>query len=89
MYNSMNVEIMNREELKRLWFSLPVSQEEVKTITVKMTTNKFHWIGYGDVSIKSDGPNGYTHFSTHQEFPVDYALNTKEYKSGKYQLIIK
>ena len=79
---------MNREELKRLWFSLPVSQEEIKTITVKVGKNKF-WPGYGDVSIKSDGPNGYTNFSTHQEFPVDYALNTKEYKSGEYQLLIK
>ena len=79
---------MNREELKRLWFSLPVSQKEIKTITVKVGKNKF-WKDYGDVSIKSDGPNGYTHFSTHQEFPVEYALNTKEYKSGEYQLIIK
>ena len=79
---------MNREELKRLWFSLPVSQKEIKTIIVKVGKNKF-WPGYGDVSIKSDGPNGYSHFSTHQEFPVDYALNTKEYKSGEYQLLIK
>ena len=79
---------MNREELKRLWFSLPVSQEEIKTITVKVGKNKF-WPGYGEVTIMRDGPNGYTHFSTHQEFPVDYALNTKEYKSGEYQLLIK
>ena len=88
MYNSINVEIMTRNELKQLWFSLPVSQEEIKTIIVKVGKNKF-WPGYGDVSIKSDGPNGYSHFSTHQEFPVDYALNTKEYKSGEYQLLIK
>jgi len=79
---------MTRNELKQLWFSLPVSQEEVKTITVKIGKNKY-WPGYGEVTIMSDGPDGYSHFSTHQEFPMEYALNTKEYKSGEYQLVIK
>ena len=78
---------MNREELKRLWFSLPVSQEEVKTITVKIGKNKF-WPGYGEVTIMSDGPDGYRHFSTHQEHPIEYAKNCDEYKSGKYELVI-
>ena len=78
----------HREELKRLWFSLPVSQEEIKTITIRMTKNK-HWPGYGDVTILSDGPNGYSRFSTHQEFPMEYALNCEEYKSGEYKLVIK
>ena len=77
-----------REELKRLWFSLPVSQKEIKTITVKVGKNK-HWPGYGEVTIMSDGPNGYSHFSTHQEFPMKYALNCEEYKSGEYKLVIK
>jgi hypothetical protein len=54
-----------------------------------MMTNKFHWIGYGNVSIDSDGPNGWRHFKTSQEHPMEYALNTKEYKSGEYQLIVK
>ena len=87
---------MNREELKRLWFSLPVSQKEIKTITVTMTKNKFHWVGYGEVTIISDGPNGYSHFSTHQEHPVQYALDLIENSKGctykdysKYQLVIK
>ena len=88
MYNSINVEIMTRNELKQLWFNLPVSQEEIKTITIRMTKNK-HWPGYGDVTILSDGPNGYSHFSTHQEFPMEYALNCEEYKSGEYKLVIK
>ena len=79
---------MTRNELKQLWFSLPVSQEEVKTITVKIGKNKF-WPGYGEVTIKSDGPDGYSHFSTHQEFPMEYALNCEEYKSGEYKLVIK
>ena len=86
---------MSREELKRLWFSLPVSQKETKTITVKIGKNKF-WPGYGEVTIKSDGPDGYSHFSTHQENPLQYALNLIEngkYSGNKdyseYQLIIK
>ena len=80
----------HREELKRLWFNLPISQKEVKTITVKMTTNKFHWIGYGEVTILSDGPDGYSHFSTHQEHPLQYAkdrMNEEQYKD--YKLIVK
>ena len=80
---------MTRQELKQMWFNLPTSKVVSKTILVKMNTNKFHWVGYGQVSIQSDGPNGYSHFSTHQEHPVKYALNTKEYKSGEYSLVIK
>jgi len=80
---------MTRQEIKTMWLNLPTSKVVKKTILVKMTTNKFHWIGYGNVSINSEGPNGYSHFSTHQEHPVEYALNTKEYKSGEYSLVIK
>ena len=79
----------HREELKRILFSVPTEgRKVVKTITVTMMTNK-HWKGYGNVSIDSDGPNGFTHFATSQEHPMKYALNTKEYKSGEYQLIVK
>ena len=53
-----------------------------------MMTNK-HWKGYGNVSIDSDGPNGFTHFGTSQKNPMEYVLNSKEYKSGEYQLIVK
>ena len=86
---------MSREELKRLWFSLPVSQKEIKTITVEIGKNP-HWVGYGEITIMSDGPNGYSHFSTHQEHPVQYALDLIENSKGctykdysKYQLVIK
>ena len=65
---------MTRNELKQLWFSLPVSQKEIKTITVEVGKNKF-WPGYGEVTIMSDGPDGYSHFSTHQEHPLQYALD--------------
>ena len=79
----------HREELKRLLFSIPTEgRKVVKTITITMMTNKW-WPGYGNVSIDSDGPNGFTHFATSQEHPMEYALNTKEYKSGEYQLIVK
>ena len=80
----------HREELKRLLFSIPTEgRKVVKTITVRMNKNKKYWIGYGYVSIDRDGPEGFCHFASHQEHPTKYALNTKEYKSGEYQLIIK
>ena len=80
---------MNREELKRLWFSLDYSNvKESKQIIVEITNNK-HWVGYGEVEIRKEGPDGFSTFKTHQEFPMEYAYNTKEYKSGEYALIIK
>jgi len=84
----------HREELKRLLFNVPNSTVVTKTITVTMIKgidgkpNQW-WDGYGNVSIDSDGPNGFTHFGTSQEYPMKYALNCKEYLSGEYQLIVK
>jgi len=85
----------HREELKRLLFSVPTEGRKVtKTITVKMIKgidgkpNQW-WPGYGHVSIDSDGPDGFCHFSSSQQYPMEYALNTEEYKSGEYSLIIK
>ena len=79
---------MNREELKRLWFSLPPSTTVRKEITVKMGKSKF-WPGYGDVTIMSDGPDGYSHFSTHQEHPLQYAKDRmKEEQYKDYKLIV-
>jgi len=80
----------HREELKRLLFSVPTEGRKVtKTITVEMNKNKKFWIGYGYVSIDRDGPQGFVHSASHQEHPMEYALNCKEYKSGEYQLIVK
>ena len=80
---------MNREELKRLWFSIDHSNvEEKRIITVKLGTGKY-WRGYGDVAFIKEGPDGYSHFSTHQENPIQYALDSREYKTGKYKLIVK
>ena len=82
---------MNREELKRLWFSLPPSTVVRKEITVDLRyiKNKY-WPGYGYVQILSDGPNGYSSFSTHQENPLQYAKNRmKEEKLKDFKLVIK
>ena len=82
---------MNREELKRLWFSLPLSTVVRKEITVDLRyiKNKY-WPGYGYVTIMSDGPDGYSHFSTHQEHPLQYAKDRmKEEQYKDYKLIVK
>ena len=81
---------MSREELKRLFLTFPtVDRPVVKTITVKMNKNKKFWVGFGYVSVDRDGPEGFCHFASHQEHPMEYALNTEEYKSGEYELIVK
>ena len=82
---------MNREELKRLWFSLPPSTTVRKEIIVDLRYIKNEvWPGYGYVQILSDGPNGYSSFSTHQENPLQYAKDRmKEEKYNKYKLVIK
>ena len=74
---------MNREELKRLWFSLPPSTTIRKEIIVEQE--------YGHVEVLSDGPDGYSSFKTNQG--VD-ALNYgkklwKDKKYEDYKLIVK
>ena len=88
---------MTRNELKQLWLSIPTdpNKEQENTIVVEMNKDKFHWINYGEVTITSDGPNGYSRFKTHQKNPLQYALDRmSEGDDGvrdlsKYQLIIK
>ena len=67
---------MSREELKRLWLSIPIdpNKKQKNTIVVKYGKNP-HWKGYGYVTITRDGPDGYSHFSTHQKDPLQYALD--------------
>ena len=80
---------MNRQELKTAFLQMDWSDvKESKQIIVRMGKNKF-WPGYGDVEIRRQGPDGFSTFKTHQEHPLEYAENLKEYKSGKYKLIIK
>ena len=79
---------MTRNELKQMWFNLPTQTKVTKTILVEMDKYVGRK-GYGTIQVTSDGPNGFSQFKTLQEFPVEYALNTKEYKSGEYSLVIK
>ena len=68
---------MTRNELKQLWFSIPTDENKIET-------------KYGHVSITKDGPSGYSSFKTNQgENALKYALDTKEYKSKEYKLVIK
>jgi len=89
---------MNREELKTMFLQMDCSNIPVKKeIVVEMNKNKEHWIGYGYVSITSDGPDGYSHFATHQEHPMKYVHDRiKESKEcqyrddlSEYKLVIK
>ena len=81
---------MTRNELKQLWFSIPRNEnkKDYKVIIVEVNKNPY-WPGYGTIEITSDTKDGYSSFKTHQEFPMEYALSRKEYKSGSHKLIIK
>ena len=79
---------MTRNELKQMWFNLPTSNVVTKTILVEIDKYKDR-LGQGTVQITKDGPNGFSQFKTHQEFPMEYALDREEYKSGEYKLVIK
>jgi len=87
-YTTTKIINMNRNQLKQMWFNLPTQTIVTKTILVEMDKYEGRK-GQGTIQITSDGPNGYSSFKTHQEFPMKYALNTKEYKSGEYSLVIK
>ena len=73
----------HREELKRLWFSLPPSTTVRKEIIVETE--------YGHVEILSDGPDGYSSFKTNQgDNALQYAndrMSQDKYKD--YKLIVK
>ena len=78
----------HREELKRLWFSLPLSKKETKEIIVETE--------YGHVEIRSDGPDGYSSFKTNQgDNALQYAKDRMNQPFdgltdySKYKLIIK
>ena len=85
---------MSREELKRLWFSLPTQTKVTKTIVVEMDKYEGRK-GQGTVQITSDGPDGFSQFTTHQKNPLQYAQDRmSEGFDGlrdlsKYQLIVK
>ena len=81
---------MTREELKRLWFSIPTDPNKKQENTILVETK------YGHVTITRDSSNGYSSFKTNQgENALQYALNRmSEGDNGsrdlsKYQLVIK
>ena len=85
----------HREELKRKFLQFDFSNVPVRKeiiVDLRYIKNK-HWPGYGYVTIMSDGPDGYRHFATHQEHPLQYALKMMEGDDhndySDYELIIK
>ena len=82
---------LHRELLKQALFNadcsnIPVRKEVI--VDLRYLDNKW-WPNYGYVQILSDGPDGYSSFSTHQEHPLKYAEDRiKEEKYKDYKLVI-
>ena len=83
---------LHRELLKQVFFNMDCSKIPVRKeiiVDLRYVKNK-HWPGYGYVQILSDGPDGYSSFSTHEEHPLEYAKDRmKEEKYKQYKLIVK
>ena len=83
---------LHRELLKQALFNadcsnIPIRKEVI--VDLRYLDNEW-WPNYGYVQILSDGPDGYSSFSTHQEDPLQYAKDRmKEEKYNKYKLVIK
>ena len=92
---------MNREELKRLWFSIPHKYDKTPTRTIVVTMDKYKGrLGQGRVQITRDDSDGYSCMTTHQVNPIEWALNKMKdkcqdrleyninYDYSKYKLVI-
>ena len=89
---------MTRKELKMMFLQMDCSNVPVRKeiiVDLRYLDNK-HWPNYGYVQILSDGPDGYSSFSTHQENPLQYAKDRIKRSKGcpvndlsKHELIIK
>ena len=87
---------LHRELLKQALFNADCSNIPVKKeiiVDLRYLDNEW-WPNYGYVQILSDGPDGYSSFSTHQENPLKYALEMMENDDSltdysEYELIIK
>jgi len=81
---------MTRNQLKQMWFNLPTQTIVTKTILVEMDKYVGRK-GQGTVQTTSDGPDGFSQFKTHQEFPMKYAqdLINSDVKYKEYKLVIK
>jgi len=85
------MEKMNRQELKTAFLQMDFSNvpaRKVIIVDLRYLDNEY-WPNYGSVEVLRDGPDGYFSFKTHQENPLEYAKNLKEYSSSEYELIIK
>jgi len=85
------MEKMNRQELKTAFLQMDFSNvpaRKVIIVDLRYLDNEY-WPNYGHVEVLRDGADGYSSFKTHQENPLEYAKNRKEYRSGEYDLIIK
>ena len=83
---------LHRELLKQALFNADCSNILVRKeviVDLRYLDNKW-WPNYGYIQILSDGPNGYSSFSTHQENPLQYAKDRmKEEKLKDFKLVIK
>tara|TARA_B100001094_G_scaffold277971_1_gene287136 strand:+ start:436 stop:687 length:252 start_codon:yes stop_codon:yes gene_type:complete len=80
---------IEKQILKQAWFNMDHSNTPVrKEIIVEMDKYPGRK-GQGTVQILSEGPDSYSSFKTHQETPMKYAKDRKEYISGGYKLVIK
>ena len=77
---------MTRQELKTMFLQQDYSNVKERNQIIVDYNNNPYWVGYGTIEILSEGPNGYSSFKTHQEFPLEYVKTRKEY--GEYELII-
>ena len=82
----------HRELLKQTFFNINCSKVPIRKeiiVDLRYIKNKY-WPNYGYVQILSDGPDGYSSFSTHEENPLQYAKNRMKKKEySEYKLIIK
>jgi len=93
---------VSREELKRMWLSIPHGKQSPPERTIVVRFDKYEGRkGQGTVTITRDGDGGFSQFSTHQVKPIEYVLNKMKdkcdnrleydinYDYSKYRLIIK
>ena len=88
---------LHRELLKQALFNADCSNILVRKeviVDLRYLDNKW-WPNYGYVTIKREGPDGFSEFSTHEKNPLQYAKdvikkNDHPYEDySEYKLIIK
>ena len=80
---------MSKKELIKRLFEFPTLDIPVKKQIIVQMDKYEGRLGYGNVEIKKEGPNGFSTFKTLQENPFLYISERGEYVSGEYELIVK